>query len=141
MFIHKERRWRKGHHIMRIDKTFTSKFLRAADIDEIADEATQTAVVTIDRVEMAEVGQDQQQKPVLFFQGIEPGLVLNKTNAGTLGKLLGNETDDWTSKKVGLFTTEVDYAGQQVLVIRVRLKLPKVGRAPMPAMTEEEIPF
>lgn len=126
---------------MKISKTFTSKFLRAADIDEIADETTQTAIVTIDRVEMEEVGQDQQQKPVLYFKGIEPGLVLNKTNAGTLAKLLGDETTEWDGKKVGLFTTEVDYAGQQVLAIRVRLKLPKASKAPVPAMDEAEIPF
>lgn len=126
---------------MKIGKVFTSKFLRAADIDEIADEATQTAIVTIDRVEMEEVGQEQQQKPVLYFKGIEPGLVLNKTNAATLAKLLGDETDEWDGKKVGLFTTEVDYAGQQVLAIRVRLKLPKTSKTPVPAVDEAEIPF
>lgn len=124
---------------MNISKVFTSKYLRAADIDEIADENTQTAVVVIDRVEMDEIGQDQQQKPVVYFRGIEPGLVLNKTNSATLAKLLGNETDDWDGKAVGLFTTEVDYAGQQVLAIRVRMKLPKQPKA-QPA-EEVEMPF
>lgn len=121
---------------------FTSKWLRAADIDEIADEDTQTAIVTIDRVEMAEVGQgaESQEKPVMYFKGIEPGMVLNKTNAGTLGKLLGNDTDDWAGKSIGLFTTEVDFAGNQVLAIRVRMKLPKVKK--VAAHTEEvEMPF
>lgn len=115
---------------MNINKVFVSKFIRALDIDELADEATQTAVVTIDRIEMQEVGQEEQEKPVLYFRGIEPGLVLNKTNATTLSKLLGNETDEWGGKSIGLFTTEVDYAGQQVLAVRVRLKLPKAkGKA------------
>lgn len=124
---------------MNINKVFTSKFLRAADIDEIADENTQTAVVTIDRVEMAEVGQDQQEKPVVYFRGIEPGLVLNKTNAATLSKLLGNETDEWSGKAIGLFTTEVDYAGQQVLAVRVRLKLPKVSKKATSLISEAEL--
>lgn len=125
---------------MKIDKMFSSKFLKAADIDEIADEDTQTAVVVIDRVEMAEVGQDQQEKPVVYFEGIEPGMVLNKTNATSISKLLGNDTDEWTGKAIGLFTTEVDFSGQQVLAIRVRLKLPK---APRKAVTVEsnEAPF
>lgn len=125
---------------VKIGKVYSSKFLKAADIDEMADEATQTAIVAIDRVEMEEIGQDQQQKPVVYFRDIEPGLVLNKTNAGTLAKLLGDETDEWSGKKVGLFTTEVDYAGQQVLAIRVRLKLPKAAR-PAPVVDDAEIPF
>lgn len=125
---------------MRLDKMFSSKFLKATDVDEMADEATQTAVVVIDRVEMAEVGQDQQEKPVVYFQGIDPGLVLNKTNSATLMKLLGNETDEWSGKSIGLFTTEVDYAGQQVLAIRVRLRLPKTVKAATTGETAE-IPF
>lgn len=124
---------------MNINKVFSSKFLKAADVDEMADEATQTAIVTIDRVEMAEIGSDQQEKPVMFFKGIEPGLVLNKTNSATLAKLLGYETDEWAGKSIGLFTTEVDYAGQQVLAIRVRLKLPKTTKKV--ATEEVEMPF
>lgn len=123
---------------MKIDKMFSSKFLRASDVDDIADEDTQTAVVTIDRVEMSEVGQDQQEKPVVYFRGIDPGMVLNKTNANSISKLLGNDTDDWAGKAIGLFTTEVDFSGQQVLAIRVRLKLPKTKATPK---EEVELPF
>lgn len=115
---------------MRIDKSFTSKWLRAADIEEMVDEDTQTAVVGINRVAMEEIGQDEQQKPVLYFTGIDAGMVLNKTNANTLMELLGKETDDWTGKSVGLFTQEVDFQGKQVLAIRVRMKLPKKAKAP-----------
>lgn len=125
---------------MNINKVFSSKFLKAVDVDEMADEATQTAIVTIDGVVMEEIGQDQQEKPVVYFNGFDPGLVLNKTNAATLVKLLGSETDEWSGKQIGLFTTEVDYAGQQVLAIRVRLRLPKSGKK---AAVEEsiEMPF
>lgn len=125
---------------MKIDKLFTSKYLRAADIDELADESTLTAVMVIDRVEMAEVGQDQQEKPIVYFRGIDPGMVLNKTNANSIAKLLGNDTDEWTGKAIGLFTTEVDFSGQQVLAIRVRLKLPKSAKKAT-ATEEVEMPF
>lgn len=129
---------------MNINKAFTSNFLRASDIDDIADEATQTAVVTIDRVEMAEVGSDQQQKPVVYFRGIDVPLVLNKTNSATLASLLGNETDEWEGKAIGLFTTEVDFQGKQTLAIRVRMKLPKAPKrtaAPVVQEETEEVPF
>jgi hypothetical protein len=125
---------------MKIDTTFDSKWLRAADIDEMADEETNTAVVTIERVELEEIGQDKQQKPVLYFKGIESGMVLNKTNANTIKDLYGNETDDWAGKRLGLFTTEVDFQGKQVLAIRVRLKAPKTSKA-APPVVEDEIPF
>lgn len=129
---------------MKLDKMFESKYLKASDIDEIADENTETAVVTIDRVEMADVAKDEPQKPVMYFRGIEPGMVLNKTNANTLGGLLGNDTDDWIGKAIGLFTTEVDYQGKQVMAIRVRMKLPKVSKKASVAVAEEEtkeVPF
>ncbi len=126
---------------MRIDKMFSSKFLKAADVEEMADEETQTAVVMIDRVTMEEIGSDQQQKPVMFFRGIEPGLVLNKTNANTLAKLIGNDTDEWAGKGIGLFTTEVDFQGQQVLSIRVRMKLPKQRKSVAETADTDEVPI
>jgi len=126
---------------MNLDKVFTSKWLRAADIEEMAGDSD-TAIVTIDHVAMEEVGQDGQTKPIVYFRGVDAGLVLNKTNAVTLGQLLGKETDTWTGKMVGLFTTEVDFQGKQVLSIRVRLKAPKITK-PAPAVVPdtEDIPF
>jgi len=125
---------------MRIDKTFTSKWLRAADLEDMEDEQTHTAVVTISHVAMEDVGGEGDQKPVLYFKGIDAGLVLNKTNANTLMDLLGKETDDWDGKAVGLFTQEVDFQGKQVLAIRVRMKLPKAPR-PAPVANTEDVPF
>jgi hypothetical protein len=125
---------------MRIDKTFTSKWLRAADVDEMAGDDPQ-AVVVIDRVDMEAIGQDEQEKPVVYFRDVDAGMVLNKTNAGTIAQLHGNETDAWKGKPIALFTTEVDFQGKQVLAIRVRLKQPKVTRAPMPVADEADIPF
>jgi hypothetical protein len=124
---------------MKIDKMFESKWLKAADVDEMTDESG-TAVVTIDRVEMAEVGDGN--KPIMYLRGVKVPMVLNKTNANTLGTLLGKDTDDWIGKSVGLFTTEVDFQGSQVLSIRVRMKLPKTRR-PVAETSDESaaIPF
>lgn len=128
---------------MKIDSTFESKWLKAADVDEMADDETNTAVVAIDRIEVEEIGQDNQKKPVVYFKGIDVGLVLNKTNATTIKDLYGNETDDWIGKRIGLFTTEVDYQGKQMLGIRVRLKAPKAkkGKTEDAELFPAEIPF
>lgn len=124
---------------MRMDTAFPSKFLKAADVDEQADETTETWTVKMADVEMEEVG--DSEKPILHFQGLDKGLVLNKTNANTIMALYGKETDTWAGKAIGLFTTEVEYQGKQTLGIRIRAKAPKATKAPMPALSEEDIPF
>ena len=96
---------------MDMNKAFPSKFLKATDIDEMADPDTDTAVLRMTEVRMTEVGEDE--KPVLYFSGTEKGLVLNKTNTNTIIGLYGKATEDWEGKAVGLFTTEVGFQGQQ----------------------------
>lgn len=49
---------------------------------------------------------------------------LNVTNRKTLVKLLGDDTDKWVGKRITLYTTEVEYQGDTMLGIRIRLKLP-----------------
>jgi hypothetical protein len=60
-------------------------------------------------------------KPIVFFQGAEKGLVLNKTNANTIAGMYSPETSNWIGKQVTLFPTQVDFQGRQVAAIRVRL--------------------
>lgn len=131
--------------IMNINKMYESKYLKADDIVEMANEETETAVVTIESVTMEAIGQGQDQKPVVYFRNIKQGMILNKTNATTLSKLLGStDTDDWEGKTIGLFATEVDFQGSQVLSIRVRMKLPKAPRKAAVEQAEEAeatIPF
>lgn len=112
---------------MKIDNAFPSKFLKASDVDEKADESD-TWIVKMRTVEMDDVG--EEQKPVLYFEGLDKGLVLNKTNVNTIMGLYGRETDEWEGKAIGLFTQEVEFQGKQMLGIRVRMKLPKKAKAP-----------
>jgi len=112
---------------MNINNAFPSKWLKSGDIPEDTD-----LVLTINKVEVQEVGQGEEaeQKPVIFFAETDKGMVLNKTNAGTISKLYTPETDAWLGKRIALFSTEVDFGGNQTLAIRVRMKPPqaKVSR-------------
>ena len=47
-------------------------------------------------------------------------LVLNKTNAKTIAKLLGNETDGWKGKAITVYPTTCKAFGETVDCIRVR---------------------
>lgn len=122
---------------MNINEAFPSKYLKASDIDESG------MSVTIANVTEEEVGKDKEVRPVLYFDGEEKGIILNKTNATNISKLYGYETDDWIGKKVQLGTAWVDFQGQSVEAIRIYP--PKRGAAPAraaaPARTSINAPL
>lgn len=132
---------------MRISGAFPSEFLRAADLQD------RTVAVTMEKIEMRDIGGDH--KPVLFFQGKERGLVLNKTNANTISAVYGDESDNWSGQPLMLFPCMVDFQGRQVQAIRVRVpprqvnqplaqETPPPASPPPPAhrgTPDEEIPF
>jgi hypothetical protein len=97
---------------MNINDSFPSKYLKASDI------AGQPTVIISEIVE-EEVGKDKEVRPVLYYEGEEKGIILNKTNATNISKIYGYETDDWIGKAVMLGTTYVDFQGQSVEAIRI----------------------
>jgi hypothetical protein len=59
-------------------------------------------------------------KPILRFEGTDQGMILNKTNARTIGLTFGNEMDGWKGKKITLFATTCEAFGKTVPCVRVR---------------------
>lgn len=128
---------------MRIDSAFPSQYLKAADLQGRA------VPVTIDRVEMEDIGGDH--KPILYFVGKQKGMVLNKTNSNNIALLYGPETEDWNGKPIELFEAMVDFQGKTVPAIRVRpsrnghaKEMPPVQPRRMethPTDLDDEIPF
>src|SRR5678810_462233 len=98
---------------MKISTAFPSDYLKSADLQD------RTVIVTMDRVEMADIGDDH--KPVLFFHGKTKGLVLNKTNSNTIASVYGDDTDYWRGQPLALFPCMVDFQGRQVQAIRVKV--------------------
>jgi len=99
---------------MNINDAFPSQqWLKAGDLQG------RDVTVTISHVASEDVGDGS--KPVVYFQDKEKGLVLNRTNGSTIADLHGIETNNWQGKQITLFPTQVDYRGQQVAAIRVRL--------------------
>jgi hypothetical protein len=114
---------------MNIQNAFPSKWLKSGDVED------GDLTLTIDRVEIEEIGSGEQQdrKPVIYFRETDKGMVLNKTNADTISKLHTPETDNWIGKQITVFATEVDFAGKQTLALRVRLRTPKPANNSKPA--------
>lgn len=118
---------------MNLNEMFPSKYLKADDLSENGDVFT---IEEISSVRMKNKNGDDEEKWVVNFESEDKGLVLNKTNAKTLGKLFGGDTEKWIGKKVKLVSQEVEAFGERQMAIRVSLS--KVGGAPDKS---DDIPF
>ncbi len=107
---------------MNINAVFPSNYLKADQFEE-------DRTVTIREVKIESLGQgsDADDKPILYFEETEKGLVLNRTNANTVAGMYGPETDAWTGQRVTLGMSYVDFQGKQTASIRVRPKRPTLA--------------
>jgi len=106
---------------MNLSEMFPSKNLKAEDLMGQGD-----LIANIERIDLEEIGQDRQRKPVVSFAGLEKRLVLNKSNALVLAALFGDDTTAWRGKFVALYATKVPFQGKLVDSIRVRDRIPEL---------------
>jgi hypothetical protein len=109
---------------MKISEEFPSQYLKASDL------GGRDIRVTMGRVEREKIGTDN--KLVLYFKGKEKGLVLNKTNAGTIGDAYGDDTEDWYDQPLILFSVKTDYQGKVVDATRCRVPTARDNRDAAP---------
>lgn len=101
---------------MLISAAFPGSYLKAQDLQG------RTIPVTIADCRMEDLG--GEEKPVLYFEGKERGLVLNKTNASFLVDAYGDETSQWRGRPIELYPARVQFQGRMVDAIRVRVPAP-----------------
>jgi len=110
---------------MDINNSFPSNYLKAADLQN------KTVKLTIRTVIEEKMGSDI--RPVLYFQGKDKGMVLNKTNAMTIAQMFGPETDNWQGGVIEVFPAFVDYQGKQVQGLRIRMPVQQIAPQSRPA--------
>lgn len=98
---------------MNINEQFPSKFLKASDLQGAM------VKVKIRDVTVEEIGTDR--KLIMYFDGKDKGMVLNKTNARTIGDVYGDDTDGWVGAPIEIFSMKVDFQGRMVDGLRVRV--------------------
>ena len=98
---------------MKISEEFPSQFIKASDL------GGREVKVVMANVERETIGSDK--KLVLYFKGKQKGLVLNKTNAATIGDAYGDDTEDWFDQPLILFSIKTDFQGKVVDGLRVRI--------------------
>jgi hypothetical protein len=107
-----------------------SKYLRAEDLK--SEKKFRIKAVTVEAV-----GNDKEQKLVVWFTNDERGLVLNKTNNRTLRGSFGDDTSTWPNRIIIVFPTMTDLRGKMTPALRVRTPPPKSATtataAPKPA--------
>ncbi len=111
---------------MNINQAYPSRYIAAEDLQG------RSVTVTIQSVSLEELGQghDKDTKLVLTFAGKAKALVCNKTNAKTIEKLYGPETDHWVGKPIIIAPREVEFQGNMVWAIRVSLQKPASSQPP-----------
>ena len=134
---------------MNINDVFRSPYVKAADLNG------KSHAMTIRLCVSEEMGQgaDKELKPVLYFQKAQKGLVLNKTNARVIADAYGVETAAWEGRPVEIYPTKVEFRGNMVDGIRVRVPQtapppaappaaePPPAAAPLDDELNDEIPW
>jgi hypothetical protein len=122
-----------------VSQAYPSKYLKASDLNG------QNITITIKKAELEEIGFDQERKLVLSFANTDKSMVLNKTNANTIAKLYGEETDDWNGKRITLCAREVEFQGTMTAALRVLAQKPEAHKKaappappPAPSLQTEE---
>jgi hypothetical protein len=113
-----------------IDQLYPSRFLRCADLNG------RPMRVTIAGIAREDVG--GEPKVIMSFADGTKQLILNKTNARSIGKILGSETRAWTGRDIMLVPAQVDFKGDIVDGIRVK---PATAQKSAPPAADDEPPF
>ena len=99
-----------------INDLYPSKYLKASDLQGREFHLT----ITMIQVETLGTGDRAQSKPVVYFQGAQKGMALNRSNADEIANVYGLNTDTWIGKKITLYPSTTRFANQVVPCIKVR---------------------
>lgn len=98
---------------MDINQVYSGNSFKAEDLGD------QEPTFIITAIEMKPF--DKGNKLVLSFQGEKKTLVCNKTNAKRIAFMFGNDTNNWVGQSITLYTEHVDFQGEIVPAIRVKV--------------------
>jgi hypothetical protein len=122
------------------DAMYGSKYLSVSDLKG------QRPRRTVGKVEVAELKEKDGsagRKRILYLEGEDKPLVLNKTNAVKLAMAFGKESADWIGARIELYS-EMTSLGKEGVRLQPLRTVAKPAVAPKPPAADEmgdEIPF
>ena len=117
-----------------INDLYPSKYLKASDLQG----REFHLVINNIQVETLGTGDRAQQKPVIYFQGAQKGMALNRSNADEIANVYGLDTDAWIGKRITLYPSTTRFANQVVPCIKVRPHFQ--GNGGRPAVAQNPLP-
>jgi len=116
------------------DDIYGSKYLSVADLK---DSEPRFKIGKVEVAELREKNGTAKLKYVMLFDGVEKGLVINKTNAKKLADAYGKQPSKWIGQIVQLYSEDTSYGKG----VRVRpLRKPTAPAEPDPVLNDA-IPF
>jgi len=137
------------------DEVFPSKYWKASDLKD----GPRTFKIERAPIEtLKSPDGKEERKTVLYFEGAQKLLPLNRTNWDSTADICGDDTDDWPGHKIELYGSTTSLKGKTVACVRVRaptqrqlpMQRPKAAKTTKantkahPTVAEEmddEIPF
>lgn len=98
---------------MKVSDEFSGGLMKAADFGK------DTIYYTIIGVKLQQFKEDEPKKLVLTFEETVSELALNATNRKMLVEFFGDETDDWTGQRIGLYKGKANFGGNLVDSIKI----------------------
>ncbi len=102
---------------MDMNNAFPSKYLSSSDF------LSGPVHAQIAGIRMEDVSPDNkptENKPVIYFNSLNRGVVLNVTNNKTLCALFGGESDNWTNQIIEIYVIDTEMGGEPKKGIRFR---------------------
>lgn len=101
-------------------KNFDYRFLSG-------DELEKETIVTIDRITTEETfnpsSNSKEKVLAVYFVGAKKGIILNKTNAKAIAKVVGTPyQEDWKGKKIIIYPKDGTFFGEKMKVVRVKIQ-------------------
>jgi len=113
---------------MNINDLFPRKYATGLDLNG---RAVKVTIAGIKKENMTPApGIAPADKYVLYFRETPRGVVMSKTLANQIAAALGEETDQWTGKRITLYPEAIRVAGMSRTVIRAK---PADQERPIPA--------
>jgi hypothetical protein len=112
-----------------INSAFPSNYIKASDLDG-------PTRLVIAKVSLRDIRGDR--KVVAEFTNGDRALIINKTNARTIARAYGSDTDRWIGKPIELVEALVDFQGNSVPAVRVRIPVKQAAKVE-PSL-DDEIP-
>ncbi len=120
---------------MKYGDFFPSAYLKAEDVPD-----GKRYTLTIKEVVPEELVKGEKPKPVASFTKTDKRLVINKTNWHIIEALYGEDSDDWTGKRITIYSGRTSMAGKPCRGLMVEEQEPGQpsngnGHAAAPAQT------